>query len=700
LVLKSSFSSQSQRRQVWTAFFLIWSLLIFLIYFSAKSIFDFSFLSELILNISHANLAQFLINWVEWLKAVVIFGLAAVVFWRMGRKLGGWLGLRLSSSTLKFCFETALGILFINGLWLGLGLNGLWFTSLILVFGLLLFFWALWDFWQEGIRWSPVFALKIPQGLSLFIALLVLAFIGLDIAQMLLPETYFDALVYHLSTLQFWDFHHGLADMPGNLYAHFPFGAELYLWNGFFFDGSQAAKLLNVYLLILISLAAGAWVTEKGSLTAGGLTTASILFLPLLSTTVWAAQNDVFVAFFILLFVYGLTKWTDEKKNYWFITVGLMGGGAWSAKYTAILGLGTALAVWIWMEGQTKFRGRFKQGLMITVFVFLSLAPWLIKNCVFADNFFYPYFSHGSGGQTLPPENLTALMQDHETPWVMNHSFVDWMVQVFTRDLDKTIAPLLLGFIPFFFLKGSCKGLTRYLLTTSLLYLFFSFGVSHQLRLAIPAVVLLLTAMGLVLSGVSQEKIHSWSWVVLAFGLLSFVSLARVGISYYHWGEIATGFKTQNEYLETTPQIQSYFPLTEAARVLTAPADRLLVIGDARTLYFPRDFYSNSVFDRQLLVGLAQNEKDSNGIRRRLKELGIDDLVVSGGEGQRLSSQNHSYYPLSEGEWAKLDGLIQRWTDLRFMANGWGIYHLSDASSNRKKPIPDLLLLMKTPKLN
>jgi len=698
LVFKFTSSSKPWFGQDW--FFLIWSLLVFAFYFSLRSLFDLSFISELAQNLGHANRVQFLLNWNEWIKAAVVSGLAAVVFLRLGRRLKIWLNLELGSPTLIFCIETALGILFLNGLWMGLGLNGLWFKPLILTMELLLVIWALMDLGREGIRWSPLFTLPSPQGSFFGITLLVIAFVSFNYALCLLPETYFDALVYHLSTLQFWNFHHGLADLPGNLYAHFPFEAELYLWNGFLLDGSQAAKFLNVEILILTALSAGAWVAETGNLAAGGLTTASVLFLPLLSTTTWAAQNDVFVAFFFLLFVYALSKGTNQKNTNWFILAGLMGGMAWSAKYTVVLGLGVVFLFWFWIGPRLKIKHRVAPWMTTLILMILAIVPWTLKNYFFAGNFLYPYLSYWLGGVALPPENASALLQDHETPWVMNRSFSDWIVQVFTGDLDKTVAPLLVAFIPFFFLKSAWKGLSKYLLITSLVYLFLGFGLSHQLRLVIPAVVLIFTAMGMILSQTGQEKIRSWSWVVLAFGLFSFISLTRVGISYYHWGEMATGFKSQNEFLETTPQTQTYFPLTEAVQVLTLPTDRLLVAGDSRSLYFLRESYSNSVFDRQLLAVLAQDEKDGDGIRHRLKELGIDDIVVSGEEGQRLSSRNHSYYPLIGGEWAKLDGFIQRWTDPRFMANGWGIYHLSDVPLNRKKTIPNLLLLMKTPKLN
>jgi len=693
--LKFSISKPTQ----WSLFFLCWSFLVFSIYFSIHSFLDFSFLSELDQDAGKANLAKFLINFIQWMKAIALCGLVALILWRLGRIGWNWLGLTLVSSTFRFCFEIALGILFLNGLWLGLGLNGLWFRPLVLFLAVLLSIWAFWDLGKEGIRWSPAFALKFPQGSYFLITLLVFAFVGLNIAQTFLPENYFDALVYHLSTLQFWGFHHGIVDMPENFFTHYPFGAELYYENGFFLEGSQAAKILNVNILILTSFAAGAWVAEEGNLAAGGLTTVSILFLPLLSTTTWAAQNDIYLAFFVLLFVYALMKCPSEKKGRWFIVAGLMGGTVLSAKYTGLLGLGVVFVPWLFLTSRTWLRSHLNQWMVMNGLILLLLTPWLLKNYVFTGNLLYPYFAHWLGGQTLSPENLASLMLADETPWVMNHSLKDWIIQIFTHDLDRTVAPLLLAFVPFLFIKGAWKKSARYLFFTSLFYLLLGFAVSYQLRLVIPAVVLLFVAIGLILNSVDNQKVRSWSWIVLIFGLISFISLARVGVSYYHLGEMWTGFKTEKEYLETTPQTQTYFALTEASQALTPSTDRLLIVGDSRSLYFPRDFYANSIFDRQLLAVLAQSEKDSDGIRHRLKELGIDDLAVSGEEGRRLAAQNTFYYPLSESQWIKLDDLVQRWTDPRFIAGGEGLYHLRETPIARQKLVPDLLLLLKTPEL-
>ncbi|HTA76071.1 MAG TPA: glycosyltransferase family 39 protein [bacterium] len=687
-------------KRFWPLLFWGWSLFVFSRYFSFHNLFDFSFLTELGPDARQANFSNLFINLSGLARAIVLGGLVSLVLWRVGRRFFNWLGLSIDSFALRFCFETALGILCLNGLWMGLGLNGLWFKPLVVVLGSALPLWALADIWREGVHGNPRFSFKMPHGSFLYIALLVTAFLGLNLAQVLLPETYFDGLVYHLSALQFWDFHHGITDIPGNLYDHFPLGAELYLWNGFFLGGTQAAKFLNLFVFVLTALTAGAWAAEEGSLAAGGLTTASILFLPLLSTTTWAVQNDVFVAFFLLLFVYALTRAVKDQKTPWFIAAGLMGGMAWSAKYTALLGLVAAIGVAALLSPRGWLRANLGRWTLMRILIPSLLMPWLIKNYVFTGNPFYPYLSHWIGGQSLPPDNLSALMFDHETPWVMNHSIGDWLAQVFAGDLNKTAAPLVLAFVPFLFSRHSWKGSSLYLWLIGWVYLLLGFAVSHQLRLVMPAVVMLIAAMGFSLGQRTLGKARVWAWVVLAFGVLSFVSLARVGVTYYHVGDMVFGVKTEKEYLATTPQTQSYYALTAASQVLTPTNDRLLIVGDARTLYYPRDFYPNSVFDRQLLVELAQTEKDARGIRHRLQELGIDDLVVSGEEGQRLAAQNTAYYPLSVSEWARLDDLIQRWTDPAFVAGHEAIYRLRQTALTRQKPIPDLLLLMKTPKLN
>ena len=131
--------------------------------------------------------------------------------------------------------------------------------------------------------------------------------------------------------------------------------------------------------------------------------------------------------------------------------------------------------------------------------------------------------------------------------------------------------------------------------------------------------------------------------------------------------------------------------LTKAAAGLP-DMDKLLVAGDARGLYYPRAFYTNSVFDDQVLELLARKEKDGKGIWRGLRKLGVDDLVVVGVEGMRLSKQ-YSYYDLKTAEWERLNDFIQHHTELIYLRDLNGIYRLRPMPLERKSPIPNLINL-------
>ena len=301
------------RKERWvTGLLFIWVCVVFLHFFSIKSFIDFSFVSDFFKDASAVDANKFLANWFFFLKVLSVAVLAFFTLWRWGRKLRlsmGWSG---ENAALRFSLEMGLGMLFFNGLWLGLGLNGLWFKTLILPLGLVLGGGALWDC-RENIRTFQRFPkIPWPKGKDRFFAGGGMVFFLLCLGHSAVPETYYDGLVYHLSTLQFWMDRHGIADFSTNLYAHYPFGAELYFLNGFFFLGGEAAKTLNAFLALLLALGACGWAEEEGG--DGWMTWMMVWSFPLVSSSVWDARNDVALAFFLLLFFGRSADGIPEKR--------------------------------------------------------------------------------------------------------------------------------------------------------------------------------------------------------------------------------------------------------------------------------------------------------------------------------------------------------------------------------------------------
>ena len=691
MVSMNPFSNLSSRDKVFWGIVLVWTGLVFHHYFSLKTAFDLSVLANVFSAASQASFDKLVENWLGFLGHLLCATAASFVLWRLGRKFFLWIGLGEKSAALRFCLEMGFGIILANTLWLGLGLNGLWFESLLWLAALALLAWALWDFSRSFLKIQKFPRVPRPGKFFIFLGLLGAVGFALDILQGMTPDVYFDALVYHLSTLQFWQFHHGIADFYTNLYSYFPFGGELYFANGFFFAGSDAAKLLNAFSAGLCGLAAAGWVAGEAGWDKGIMVWTMVLTFPLVSATVWTTQNDVVLAFFLILFLYMFVRWVQgSANNAWALAAGLLGGALLTIKYTAVVSVGVALLVTASSFNKGSFQPAKRTGwfLVILLMVF-SIAPWLLKNWVFTGNGFYPYLGSAFGGEGLSAQNMNALMNDQEAVWGGSLSLWGWIVRVFGIELDRTIAPLLFGFLPFLFLRGKKQPFTRYVLLLSALLLISGFLFSYQLRLAIPALVICFMAIALALGDVEKKwAAYAWGGIVALFSVLSLLSLGRLAVNYYQTQEMTCGAEIREEYLASASQTTSYYGLVQATEKLLPPDARILVVGDARSLYYARSFYANSVFDDQVMIRLLLLEKgEPDGIRKRLKEMGIDAIVVSGTEGRRLAKQYYSYS--SEG-WALLDEFVQRWTDPVWINGQNGVYGLRMAPAENRQPIPVL----------
>ena len=658
------FSKALARRPktVWI-FFALWIVAVFTHYFSWKTAFDLSFLKRIDEALGQGHLRPWASNWLGFLKDLSAALAVVFILWRLGRRFLRWIDFEIPNLALRFSLEMALGVLLLNTLWLGSGFNGLWFKPFLWTIFWALLGWSLLDCRSVLLKIQKPPKLNLPRGFIMGIGFLGFLVWAWDLIQGMAPDVYFDALVYHLSTLQFWRFHHGITDFYTNLYSYFPFGGELYFFNGFFLAGSEAAKLLNVFGLLFLGLAVGGWVCEESRVEAGWLAGTMVLALPIASSTVWTTQNDVLLAFFLLLLFYSLWRWRGaERSGPWALLAGLLGGAALSVKYTAVMGLGAGLLGLALSEVKINLPQRRRNLVLMGGAMLLSLSPWFLKNWAFTGNGFYPYFSDWMGGRTLAIGKMAALLNDQKAALSEFASGGGWVRQVFTRDLDKTIAPLLLGFVPFLFWPGRQNPCARFLILLSGFYLLFGFSVSHQLRLMIPAFAVCFAAMGMILGDIGKKPVfHFWGTVASLFTFLSLLSLCRLSTNYYQTQKMWTGEQTREEYLAQSPLTSTYYGLTRAAGALLPEESRVLIVGDSRGLYYPRPFLSNSVFDSQVLNRLASERKDGDDIRRGLKEMGVDAVIVVGEEGQRVFGKNFAgSNPESEG---KLNDFFDHWAD-------------------------------------
>jgi hypothetical protein len=489
------------------------------------------------------------------------------------------------------------------------------------------------------------------------------------------PDVFYDGLVYHLFTLQTWLDHHGICDIPTNLYTYYPFGGETFLFNGYLFGGSEAAKLLEGSGFILLGMTAGFWAAEEAGVWAGAATWVMVMAFPLFHDSVWTSRVDVLLALLALLFLYSLWRASQGRDPRWFLAAGIFAGAALSVKYTAGIGLLLSLAVVFALGPEKRWgRGWIGMGLIAA----LLGAPWAIKNLVFRGDPLYPYPFLGWGG--MPAENLTSLMYDHQASWMDHPSLWEWFSRVATQDLDKTTAPLVLGLLPLLFFWKRIPSAARVLWVLGGLWLVVGFAISHQPRLSIPAFLVLLTAAGMSLGSLSDLGWKRWaSFLVLVFGFLSLLSLGRTAFRYYRIDQVWMGVEGQEDYLLHSPQTSAYFPLSKAVKG-TLPGDkRLLILGDARALYYPNPVVANTVYDPQLAASLAERTPDE--IHRSLREMGVDALVVSGVEGTRVFGGKFPY-AVSEDVLGNWGVFRTRWLQTIYSDGKSGVFLL------RESPVP------------
>jgi hypothetical protein len=359
--------------------------------------------------------------------------------------------------------------------------------------------------------------------------------------------------------------------------------------------------------------------------------------------------------------------------------MGLFGGAALAVKYTAVPAFAALLAA-LWAEDRKIFAlPRWKEWALIKAFWWGALIPWLFKSFIYNGNPVYPYLSNWFGGQKLSPGRFQELMGNHESAFGTGMPFWRWPIEAAVHHLDKTMGPLLLAFIPFLVLGFPAWKKERYLLTLVFLYLAGGFLISFQTRLMIPEMAVFLAGAGCLLGKMKAPgAARLWAVIVFVFGAATLLEVSRLSVDYVQGQKIWMGVESRADFLRTSPQTASYYPLAEACGKLPS-GDRLLVVGDARGLYYPRQFLTNSVFDDPQLVGILRSSPDAGAVGEALRRLGVDDLVFSSLEQARLSALYPADYALTAAQGKRLEDFIRRGAVLVYQNPQGAVYRLKPA---------------------
>ena len=617
----------------------------------------------------------------ESLKAGLTTFLIAVITWVLGRNIFKVVSLDILDSWVKVGFEFGFGVVALGFFWVGTGFCGLWYVPVWQGFMAVLVLVLAWDTFNLLRRlslpsWNPIRSIGPSY---VFLGLAGLVYIVLTLLVDLTPETFYDSMVYHLAVPEYWLSHHGLSDFPTDFFSNYPYGAETYFLNGLVFQGTESAKMLHAVALGVCALLAGGWARELGGPRSGYLALGLVLTLPHFAINTWTTQVEGFLALAVVLFIYALNRWVVSPSLSWAFTTGLFAGLAVGVKYNGAIVIVAALAVLVFQKSVLKGKDLWRPTLLFAAAFLLTAGPWVLKNWVYTGNPAFPYFTSLFQGLHLPPAGYEKLLTeqqgritDHWWDWLI----LPWKLVISNPDSYSFAGPVALAFLPLLFLFKLKHPTLRFLAWVSLLVFIASVAVTHILRFMLPDFVLLYILLGAVLAGGDRP---AWgkgvAWIAGFSAILCFGYMADMVHYYYNFSGIFSGRQTRDQYMTDNRKMTSYYDMAQWLSAHLPEDKRLLIVGDARGLYYKQPFLTNTVFDDQTLAKLAREEMDAQGIANRLREMGVDYLVVNGLEGIRVSEDYH-HYDLTTAQWQNMDNFIQRGTQLMYSQSLQAVYGL------------------------
>lgn len=478
--------------------------------------------------------------------------------------------------------------------------------------------------------------------LSPFELLLVFLFLLVLVFQLVLafnlPIDY-DATEYHMAAPARWFQAGRIGFLPGNVYSNLPMNCEMLYLFGMSLTGSL---MLGIHFGVVMNaggavLAAGAvYVTARRFFSRRAALVAMTLFF----TTPWVmvastvnSYNEMLLAFYLMLAVYAFLEFAGVQGFGWAAISAVLAGLAAGVKYTALAFFPPVVGISVVIAAH-RF-GRLKRlgaGALYVLIVVAVLSPWLVRNLVQAGNPTYPFLYRWFGGREWSAEQdvkwLAGQLKAAGTSQSGNLLRATWERVVAHRHGSLAAAVLLvlsLGALH----ERPVRWLLAFVVLWTLLWYFFTHRVDRfWLPMAAPAAVL--AGRGL--------EVFRRKWVRRGLAAALVGALAwQLFVNALVFGEYAAGsydLKTGNDDF-LAKRYHVLHPLVLFARTLE-PTQCLMLVGEARTLYLPRNVVASTVFDREVFTSTAGDLGDALAVRRRLRDAGVTHVFVNWFEVGRL----------------------------------------------------------------
>lgn len=557
----------------------------------------------------------------------------------LGRKIFKLFKVQFSSFLESFAFETGLGLGIIANLVLILGLLDLLYTKVILGLFVMLAV-LLWRNIKELILKSIAKIKEVIRPISLnintVIVLTLLLFMAISLFIAYVPAAGRDSLDYHLLAPKIFINQHGVNFVPLR-HSNGPFLTEMLYTLSLLISNETLAHMIHWFFGILLIFALYSFSRNYFSKKISLLACLIFYSIPgVIIQSTWA-YNDLTVAFYSFLAVFGFFKWFEKNDKKMLFLSFLFLGLAASSKFTGLILLpliafGFLLKIVLSKEKMLKV---LKLGL-ISVIIFIGVSSvWYIKNWLMTGNPFNPYFGSFFGDSSLASLGDTRGLTGN---YIKDILLAPWNITFHGDEIyvyGGRIGPTFLAFLPLLFFTKRPKPIIKRILVGCLLFFMILFFLGPRVRFlflvwALLSIVVAFVAFKLI--EITKSKLVKLA-VVLAIMFHIFINFGDNLPYYARTLPVALGFEGKQEYLSKT--FESY-GLVKYIQDKQIGYDKKLLIWD---LKYNQYYYADANFDLLSRGDFEFEDSRINPERYRNLLMGLNPQDFT----RRLKGQNYVY---------------------------------------------------------
>ena len=473
----------------------------------------------------------------------------------------------------------------------------------------------------------------------------VLALIG-----SMAPPTAKDTLLYHFALPKAFIAQHSNAFVEGNIASYLSLGAEMHnVWAmllGGLLDqraAEAAAGAVNWLFFPLLLAAVFGWAREleisRRSCLIAVLIVAAV---PSAFHVASSAYIDVELALYVLLAVYGLTRWWRTQENGWSILMAIFLGASLSIKLTTLFIFAAIALVIVFRAREAKENGAGRiilLGFGSLVLATVIASPWYLRNWKATGSPLFPfYMSIWKGeapGWDVDRSNLFQTMNSNYGG--RDKSAVDYLVSPWnisvtaqpeeSRYFDGVIGvAFLIGLPLLIFALWKLEMPVEVKICTGvagIMFLFWLFS-SQQLRYLLPILPLLSIAT-VYAAEKSSEMLRNATLLSLAAA-----SIAAVLVSFAWFAQraplrVVLGGETRDAFLTRN---LDYYPYYQYLNTETPADAKVWLINMRRDTYnLDRPAVSDYLFEDWTLRNMVWDARSTPELKAKIAAMGVQYVL-------------------------------------------------------------------------